>query len=140
MSGELAFALRGVGLALGGSFALREVSFELPAGYVMGLIGANGAGKTTVIRCLLGMCPIDTGEIELLGHRVPGPVELRQDIGVVALLPARVQSVPFGGRSLVTVLTLSWGCSSSGSRSGFPCSSGSATAGSACCAPSCRWR
>jgi ABC-2 type transport system ATP-binding protein len=49
----------------------------------MGLIGANGAGKTTTIRCLLGMRPIDTGEIELLGHRVPGPVALRQDIGVV---------------------------------------------------------
>jgi ABC-2 type transport system ATP-binding protein len=49
----------------------------------MGLIGANGAGKTTTIRCLLGMRPIDTGEIELLGHRVPGPVALRQDVGVV---------------------------------------------------------
>jgi ABC-2 type transport system ATP-binding protein len=49
----------------------------------MGLIGANGAGKTTIIRCLLGMREINTGEIELLGHRAPGPVALRQDIGVV---------------------------------------------------------
>jgi ABC-2 type transport system ATP-binding protein len=65
------------------NFALREVSFELPTGYVMGLIGANGAGKTTTIRCLLGMRPIGTGEIELLGHRVPGPVALREDVGVV---------------------------------------------------------
>src|SRR3954453_11913121 len=80
---ELAFSLRGVGTAATGSFALRDVSFELPTGYVMGLIGANGAGKTTTIRCLLGMRGIDTGEIELLGHRVPGPVALRQDVGVV---------------------------------------------------------
>jgi ABC-2 type transport system ATP-binding protein len=83
VSAGLAFALRDVGATAGPRFALRDVSFELPTGYVMGLIGANGAGKTTIIRCLLGMRPIDTGEIELLGHRVPGPVALRQDVGVV---------------------------------------------------------
>src|SRR5215471_13561366 len=83
VTSDLAFALRGVGAAVGNTFALRDVSFELPAGYVMGLIGANGAGKTTTIRCLLGMRGIDTGEIELLGHRVPGPVALREDVGVV---------------------------------------------------------
>lgn len=83
MSSDLAFALRGVGTAVGSSFALRDVSFELPTGYVMGLIGANGAGKTTTIRCLLGMRGFEAGEIELLGHRVPGPVALRQDVGVV---------------------------------------------------------
>jgi ABC-2 type transport system ATP-binding protein len=80
---DLAFAFRGVGAAVGNGFALRDVSFELPTGYVMGLIGANGAGKTTTIRCLLGMRPIVAGEIELLGHRVPGPVALRQDVGAV---------------------------------------------------------
>lgn len=83
VNSELAFALHGVGAAVSDAFALRDVSFALPTGYVMGLIGANGAGKTTAIRCLLGMRPIDTGEIDLLGHRMPGPVALRQDIGVV---------------------------------------------------------
>jgi ABC-2 type transport system ATP-binding protein len=83
VTGDLAFALRGVGCVVGNGFALRDVSFELPTGYVMGLIGANGAGKTTTIRCLLGMQGIESGEIELLGHRVPGPVALRQDVGVV---------------------------------------------------------
>jgi len=83
VSGEPALALRGVGAAAGPRFRLRDVSFELPTGYVMGLIGANGAGKTTIIRCLLGMRTIDAGEIELLGHRVPAPVALRQDVGVV---------------------------------------------------------
>lgn len=79
---ELAFSLRGVGATVGG-FELRDVGFSLPRGYVMGFIGANGAGKTTTIRCLLGMQQIRTGEIELLGHPVPGPVALRQDVGVV---------------------------------------------------------
>jgi ABC-2 type transport system ATP-binding protein len=83
VTSDLAFALRGVGCAVGNGFALRDLSFELPTGYVMGLIGANGAGKTTTIRCLLGMRGIETGEIELLGHRVPGPAALRQDVGVV---------------------------------------------------------
>jgi ABC-2 type transport system ATP-binding protein len=83
VNSDLAFALRGVSSAISGDFALRDVSFELPTGYVMGLIGANGAGKTTTIRCLLGMRGFQAGEIELLGHRVPGPVALRQDIGVV---------------------------------------------------------
>ncbi|TVT54990.1 ABC transporter ATP-binding protein [Amycolatopsis rhizosphaerae] len=83
VSTDLAFALRGVSTAVGDSFALRDVSFELPTGYVMGLIGTNGAGKTTSIRCLLGMQRIDTGEIDLLGHRMPGPVAVRQNIGVV---------------------------------------------------------
>jgi ABC-2 type transport system ATP-binding protein len=83
VNSDLAFALRGVGCAVGNGFALRDVSFELPAGYVMGLVGANGAGKTTTIRCLLGMRGIETGEIELLGHPVPGPAALRQDVGVV---------------------------------------------------------
>ncbi|WP_433219998.1 ABC transporter ATP-binding protein [Dactylosporangium sp. CS-047395] len=81
---DLAFALRGVGTqAVGNGFALRDLSFELPTGYVMGLIGANGAGKTTAIHCLLGMRPIGSGAIELLGRPVPGPVALRQDVGVV---------------------------------------------------------
>jgi ABC-2 type transport system ATP-binding protein len=83
VSGDLAFALRGVGTAVSARFALRDVSFELPTGYVMGLIGANGAGKTTAIRCLLGLRRFESGEAELLGRRVPGPVALRQDIGVV---------------------------------------------------------
>ncbi|MEU4242883.1 ABC transporter ATP-binding protein [Actinoplanes sp. NPDC026619] len=83
MSTDKAFALRGVGAAVSGAFALRDVSFELPTGYVMGLIGANGAGKTTILRCLLGMRRFDAGEIELLGRPVPGPVALRQDVGVV---------------------------------------------------------
>jgi ABC-2 type transport system ATP-binding protein len=79
---DLAFALRGVATTVG-QFRLRDVSFSLPLGYVMGFIGANGAGKTTTIRCLLGMQHFEKGEIEVLGHPVPGPVGLRQDVGVV---------------------------------------------------------
>jgi ABC-2 type transport system ATP-binding protein len=82
MDPESAFAFRGVQATVG-RFRLRDISFTLPQGYVMGFVGANGAGKTTSIRCLLGMQRIERGEIEVLGHRVPAPVALRQDVGVV---------------------------------------------------------
>jgi ABC-2 type transport system ATP-binding protein len=82
MDPEFAFAFRGVEATVG-RFRLRDISFSLPQGYVMGFVGANGAGKTTSIRCLLGMQRVERGEIEVLGHRVPAPVALRQDVGVV---------------------------------------------------------
>jgi ABC-2 type transport system ATP-binding protein len=66
-----------------GSFHLRDVSFELPSGFVMGFIGPNGSGKTTTIRCLLGMLAADAGELEVLGRRLPADPDLRQDLGVV---------------------------------------------------------
>ena len=38
-----------------GSFALQDVSFAIPGGTILGLIGENGAGKSTAIKCLLGI-------------------------------------------------------------------------------------
>lgn len=79
---ETALAVRHLD-ATRGTFHLRDVSFELPTGYVMGFVGRNGAGKTSTIRCLLGMLTPDAGEIEVLGERLPADPRLREDIGVV---------------------------------------------------------
>lgn len=49
-----------------GSFALRDVSLAIPGGTILGLIGENGAGKSTVIKCLLGILRRDSGDISLL--------------------------------------------------------------------------
>ena len=49
-----------------GSFALRDVSLAIPGGTILGLIGENGAGKSTVIKCLLGVLHPDGGDIALL--------------------------------------------------------------------------
>ena len=38
-----------------GSFALQDIHFELPAGYICGLIGENGVGKTTLLNILAGL-------------------------------------------------------------------------------------
>lgn len=48
--------------------AVRGVSFEVGAGEIVGLIGANGAGKTTVVKMLAGIIHPSGGEAEVLGH------------------------------------------------------------------------
>ena len=48
-------------------FALDHVSFTLPRGCVMGLIGENGAGKSTTIKAILNLIHRDAGEIHVLG-------------------------------------------------------------------------
>lgn len=50
-----------------GHFILEDITFSLPEGYIMGLIGQNGAGKSTVLKILLGLYTPDAGEIRLFG-------------------------------------------------------------------------
>ena len=50
-----------------GSFKLDDVSFTVPGGTIMGLIGENGAGKSTTIKCILNLIRRDGGEIQVLG-------------------------------------------------------------------------
>ena len=47
----------------GGSHILRNVTFTLPNGQLTVLLGRNGVGKTTLLRCLMGVVPIRTGKI-----------------------------------------------------------------------------
>lgn len=48
-------------------FTLDKISLSLPEGYIMGLIGANGAGKTTIIKIIMGLYLYDDGDISILG-------------------------------------------------------------------------
>jgi ribosome-dependent ATPase len=60
---------------------------ELNRGEILGLLGANGAGKTTFIKMLLGLLPIDEGELFLLGKRIESPDDrqmLKAKIGYVS--------------------------------------------------------
>ncbi|MEW5890988.1 MAG: urea ABC transporter ATP-binding subunit UrtE [Pseudomonadota bacterium] len=47
----------------GGSHILRNLSFEVPAGRVTALLGRNGVGKTTLLKCLMGLVPAASGRI-----------------------------------------------------------------------------
>ncbi len=52
--------------------AVSDISFTVAPGSITGLLGGNGAGKTTTIAMLLGLVEPSGGEIEILGHPVPG--------------------------------------------------------------------
>lgn len=69
--------------------ALNNVSFEVAGGSVTAVLGANGAGKTTAIRCLLGLERPQSGKIEVMGmDPVRDGLEIRQRVGYVAEKPA----------------------------------------------------
>lgn len=65
-------------------FVLDHVNIELPTGCVMGLIGENGAGKSTTIKLLLGLARRDEGEVKVLGEAMTTENrKLKEHIGVV---------------------------------------------------------
>ncbi len=78
-----ALTVRGLSKSYPG-FDLRDVSFSLPEGYIMGFIGRNGAGKTTTIRLMLNMALRDAGVVSMFGRDgVHDEIAVKQDIGVV---------------------------------------------------------
>ena len=64
------------------AFSLSDVSFTVPGGTLVGLIGENGAGKSTTIKSILGLVRRDGGEITILDHPAGDPAALA-DIGYV---------------------------------------------------------
>ena len=67
-----------------GDFTLDRLNLTLPGGCILGLIGENGAGKSTTIRLILGMLRPDGGTVTILGRDNRDNLALtKQDIGVV---------------------------------------------------------
>lgn len=67
-----------------GSFKLDNVSLTIPGGAILGLIGENGAGKSTTIKCLLNLIRRDGGEVSIFGKdAVKDERAVKEDIGVV---------------------------------------------------------
>jgi urea transport system ATP-binding protein len=54
----------------GGSHTLRDVAFEAPSGAVTCVLGRNGVGKTTLLKCLAGLLPVKSGSISFDGRDV----------------------------------------------------------------------
>lgn len=65
-------------------FQLQKVSFSLQKGRIMGLIGKNGAGKSTTLKAILNLVTPDGGSVEILGMPCPErEFEAKQKLGVV---------------------------------------------------------
>ena len=63
-------------------FTLSIDSLEIPRGCIMGLVGSNGAGKSTMIKSILDLIATDRGEITVNGQSNQNPTA-REEIGVV---------------------------------------------------------
>src|SRR3954468_22475093 len=62
----------------GGDLLFSGVSLRVKPGEHAALVGANGVGKTTLLRCLAGDLPLDDGEVQIGGRMLT----MRQDVGV----------------------------------------------------------
>ena len=82
-------------------FLLDHVTFSVPKGTIMGLIGENGAGKSTTINAILDLIRKDEGTINFWGQELSASKQLKEDIGVVfdginfyeTLTPAKVGKI-----------------------------------------------
>lgn len=84
-----------------GDFAIRDLNLTVPSGTICGLVGENGAGKSTTIRLLMGALRPDSGTASVLGADVFSPEfrEMKEDIGVVldeAYFPESLNAVQVG--------------------------------------------
>ncbi len=76
-------SVRGLDQYYGGSHTLRSIDLEVPAGTCTALLGRNGVGKTTLLRCLIGELPVRSGTVELGGADVtPLPSYERARLGM----------------------------------------------------------
>ncbi len=81
MGQETVVEIMGLTHDYGEVVALQDLDLQVPSG-VTGLVGANGAGKTTMLRLLLGLLHPTTGSIKVLGHDPERePLEVRARIG-----------------------------------------------------------
>ena len=84
-----------------GDFAIRDLNLVVPSGTICGLVGENGAGKSTTIRLLMGALRPDSGSASVLGADVSSPEfrEVKEDVGVVldeAYFPESLNAVQVG--------------------------------------------
>lgn len=95
-----ALELDGVGVWLSGREILRDVRFSVGAGALTGLIGSNGAGKTTIFRVILGLLPPASGRVLIGGQRRS---RRNRSIGYVPQKIALDPDMPLRARDLVAL-------------------------------------
>ena len=72
MTGQPILQVQEVTKTFGGIIALNRVSFEVREGEILGIIGPNGSGKTTVVNCITGFVKASSGRIFFRGREITG--------------------------------------------------------------------
>ena len=70
MNSQPILQIESVTKAFGGILALNDVSFEVYPGEILGIIGPNGSGKTTVVNCITGFVPKTKGRVLFKGRDI----------------------------------------------------------------------
>ncbi|WP_426173894.1 ATP-binding cassette domain-containing protein [Massilia sp. TWR1-2-2] len=87
-STDAAVATTRLNLVRGDASILKSITLDIPAGAVVGLVGRNGAGKSSLLRCLAGVTELSSGTASLLGCRSSGLTDaVRERLGFVAQTP-----------------------------------------------------
>lgn len=94
-------SLQDVNVWLGGRQILENVDFALGDGELTGLIGSNGAGKTTILRVILGLQPPHSGTVRIDGRSLSR--RSRRSVGYVPQKVAIDPDVPLRARDLVSL-------------------------------------
>jgi len=97
-----ALRAEGASVVLGGHAVLRDVTFQVEHGEFACLVGPNGGGKTTFLRAALGLAPIASGRIEVLGS---SPAQARRRVGYVPQVKAFNRTFP---ARVVEVIAANW--------------------------------
>ena len=83
MAGDAILGIGQLNQYYGGSHILWDLDMQVPRGSCTCLMGRNGMGKTTLLRCIMGLLPLATGSIEFAGADIrPQPVHARARLGI----------------------------------------------------------
>jgi ABC-2 type transport system ATP-binding protein len=76
LASDQQWAIKTVGLtkSFGSHNAVDSIDLQVPRGSIFGFLGPNGSGKTTTIRMLMGLANISSGDVSLLGYKVPDEI------------------------------------------------------------------
>ncbi|ARJ06585.1 ribose ABC transporter ATP-binding protein [Cnuibacter physcomitrellae] len=109
--------VRGLSKQFGGAHALRDVDVDIHAGEVHGLVGANGAGKSTMIRCLAGIVTPDSGSVTIDGEELAfgsprasekaGLAFIHQELNLVPHFSA-IENIMLGAKKVTRLGFIDW--------------------------------